>query len=103
MKKQKSQAVSTFRWIILVIAFLMLLGVVGCSKDSSTNSPSLTNEQVVQKLQALLEETVAGQPNAHSAVIQVEMLRRNLTFKGAAGWAIPDDSVSMTVNSRSST
>jgi D-alanyl-D-alanine carboxypeptidase len=78
----------------------MLVGVVGCSKDSSTNSPSLTNEQVVQKLQALLDETVAGQPNAHSAVLQVEMPRRNLIFKGAAGLSIPDDSLSMTVISR---
>lgn len=78
----------------------MLLGVVGCSKDSSTNSPSLTNEQVVQKLQVLLEETVAGQPNVHSAALQVEMPGRNLTFKGAAGLAIPDDSLSMTINSR---
>jgi len=100
MKRQKARTVSAFRWIVLVTAFLMLLGIVGCSKDSSTNSPSLTNEQVVQKLQALLEETVAGQPNAHSAVLQVEMPGRNLTFKGASGWAVPDDSLSMTVNSR---
>lgn len=100
MRRQKIHIVSISRRIILAAAFLWLAGAAGCGKDSSTNSPPLTNEQVVERLQALLDETVAEQPDVHSAVLQVEMPKRNLIFKGAAGLAIPDDSVGMTVNSR---
>jgi D-alanyl-D-alanine carboxypeptidase len=100
MKREKVHTVSASRWIILATVFLLLVGVAGCGKDSSTNSLPLTNEQVVEKLQALLDETVAEQPNVHSAVLQVEMPGRNLTFKGAAGLAIPDDSIGMTINTR---
>ncbi len=100
MKRQNVSTVSVSCWIILIIVFLLLVGIAGCSKDSSTNSPPLTNEQVVEKLQTLLDQTVAEQPNVHSAVIEIDMPGRNLTFKGVAGLAVPDDSISMTVDTR---
>ena len=100
MKRQKVHTVSASRWIILAIVFLWLIGFAGCSKDSSTNSPSLTNEQVVEKLQILLDQTVAEQPNVHSAVLEIDMPGRNLTFKGVAGLAVPDDSINMTIDTR---
>ena len=100
MKRQKVHTVSASRWVILAIVFLWLIGFAGCSKDSSTNSPPLTNEQVVEKLQTLLDETVAEQPNVHGAVLEVDMPGRSLTFKGASGLAIPDDSISMIIDTR---
>lgn len=100
MKGQRVPIVSASHLIILVIVLLLLAGVAGCGKDSSTNSPPLTNEQVVEKLQTLLDQTVAEEPNVHSAVLEVDMPGRNLTFKGATGLAIPDDSISMTIDTR---
>ena len=100
MKRQKVSTVSVSRWVILTVVFLLLVGIAGCGKDSSTNSPPLTNEQVVEKLQALLDQTVAEQPNVHSALLEIDMPGRNLTFKGASGLAIPDDSISLTIDTR---
>lgn len=86
----------TMRGIVTVmVVCVMCWYVPGCSDESSD---SLTNEELGEQFQQLLNGAVASDTAIRNAVLMVEAPLRGLVWQGAAGVADPTDNRAMSVD-----